>query len=157
MHHPRGQNQKTAGSPTRHESWSIMLRKKGQLSSRGSRALNRQVCAALKHDRSQRATKAAEQIEMSLKAGEPKQAWQALKGWYRQVTGKAPKPCYQCMAKKTTERVELYAKVPPPGAPIPINIEPFEVNDEASGEVELRRVVRGLQNGRASGVSGIRA
>jgi len=53
------------------------------------------------------------------------------------------------MSKQTTERVELYEKVPPPGDPIPINIEPFEINDEAPGEVELRGVVRGLQNGRA--------
>ena len=37
-----------------------MLHKKGQLSSRGSRALNRQVRAALKADRCQRASKAAE-------------------------------------------------------------------------------------------------
>ena len=59
-----------------------MLRKKGELSSRGSRVLNRQVRAALKAPRYQRASKAAEQIEMSLKAGEPKEAWRVLKGWY---------------------------------------------------------------------------
>ena len=59
---------------------------------------------------------------MSLKAGEPKEAWRVLKGWYRQCTGKAPKPCYQFMAKQTTERVELYAKVPPPRDPISINM-----------------------------------
>jgi len=48
-------------------------------------------------------------------------------------------------------------KVLPPGDPIPINIEPFTFNDEMPKDVEIREVVRGLQNGRADGVLGIRA
>jgi len=55
------------------------------------------------------------------------------------------------------ESVELYTKVQPPGDPIPINIDPFAINDEIPTDAEVREVVRGLRNGRAGGVSGIRA
>ena len=49
------------------------------------------------------------------------------------------------MAKQTTERKELYAKVSPPWHPIPINIEPFEVNDETPDEVEIRGWYEGCE------------
>ena len=61
------------------------------------------------------------------------------------------------MDKQTAERVELYERIPPPGEPIPINVEPKEVEDACPGNVELRDVVQGLRNGRAGGTSGIRA
>jgi len=61
------------------------------------------------------------------------------------------------MAKQTTERDKLYAKVSHPDDHIPINIEPFTVNTVAPEEVEIRGVVRGMRNGRAGGASGIRA
>ena len=59
--------------------------------------------------------------------------------------------------KQTKEREELYAKVPPPGDPIPINVDPFEINDAIPEDVEIRAVVRGMRNGRAGGASKIRA
>ena len=45
----------------------------------------------------------------------------------------------------------------PPGAPIPINVEPFDINDATPTETEIRAVVKGLKNGRSGGVSGIKA
>ena len=60
------------------------------------------------------------------------------------------------MGKQTAGRVELYERVPPRGEPIRINVEPKEVEDACPCDVELRDVVRGLQNGRAGGTSGIR-
>ena len=51
----------------------------------------------------------------------------------------------------------MYRKVPPSGDPIPINVEPKEVEDACPGDVELRDVVRGLRNGRAGGTTGIHA
>ena len=60
------------------------------------------------------------------------------------------------MVTETSERVELYERVPSPGDPIPINVEPKEVEDGCSGNVELRDVVWGLRNGRAGGTPGIR-
>ena len=61
------------------------------------------------------------------------------------------------MEKQTKERVDLYGKVEPPGDTIPINIEPFEINDAIPTESGNRTVVKGLRNGRAGFVSGIKA
>ena len=61
------------------------------------------------------------------------------------------------MIVQTIEREKLYAKVEPPGAPIPINVEPLNINDTTPMEAEIRAVVKGLKNGRAGGVSGIQA
>ena len=61
------------------------------------------------------------------------------------------------MGLQTKERVELYGKVPPPGDPIPINVEPFTINDEILDDVEIRGVVSPMRNSRAGGASGIRA
>eukprot|EP00985_Skeletonema_marinoi_P027216 scaffold22001_cov141-Skeletonema_marinoi.AAC.1 len=62
------------------------------------------------------------------------------------------------MEKQTDERVELYEERTPDGDPIPINIEPFDINDETPTDMELRRIVRErLKRGRAGGASQIRA
>ena len=77
--------------------------------------------------------------------------------WYAAAGDRPPKPCHETMVKQTDDRVELYERVPPPGEPIRINVEPKEVEDAYPGNVELRDAVRGLRNGRAGGTSGIRA
>ena len=69
-----------------------------------------------------------------------------LKGWCRNAEDRAPKPCYDTMAKKTAERAELYAKVQAPGAPIPINVEPFTIDDSVPKEPEIRAVVKGMRD-----------
>jgi len=106
-------------------------------------------------------TDATEAINMKLSEGDPKEAskeaWRLIKGWYQVAEDRAPKSCHQLMEQQTKERVELYTKVPPPGDPIPINIDPFEMNDEVPTDEELRGVVFGIRNGRAGGVSGIHA
>ena len=62
------------------------------------------------------------------------------------------------MERQTQERVELYGKVNPPGAPIPINVDAFDVADDAPSDGELRvAVATGLRNGRAGGASRVRA
>jgi len=144
------------------ETWRLvderaMLRAKGTLSQQKHRQLNRKVKAGLNLDRSQRATDTAEAMELELREGDSKEAWRLLKGWYQNVEDRAPKPCYHSIERQTRERVELYTKVQPPGDPIPINIDPFAINDEVPTDAEVREVVRGLRNGRAGGVSGIRA
>ena len=61
------------------------------------------------------------------------------------------------MTRQTKAREELYTKVELPGEPILINIEPYSINDETSGDSELRHVVRGMRNGPSGGMSGIYA
>ena len=80
-----------------------------------------------------------------------------MKGWFREAGDRPPKPCHETTVTQTTEKVKLYRKVPPPGDPIPINVETKEVEDVCPGNVELRNVVRGLRNGCAGGTTGIRA
>ena len=46
-----------------------------------------------------------------------------LKGWYRSAEDRQPKPCHESMVKQIKERKQLYAKVPPPGDPIPSIVE----------------------------------
>ena len=133
------------------------LRRKGMLNQQGARKLGREVKASLKSDRRQRAADTASAAEHHLQSGDPKEAWRCIKGWYRAVEDRAPKPCYEAMKKQTTEREELYAAIPPPGDSIPINVEPFEVRDDIPGDMELRAVVAGLRNGRAGGASKMRA
>ena len=67
-----------------------------------------------------------------------------MKGWYAAAGDRPPKPCHETMGNKTAERVELYEHVPPPGEPIPTNVEPKEVEGACPGDVELRDVVQGL-------------
>ena len=61
------------------------------------------------------------------------------------------------MEKQTAEREELYTRVPPPGAPLRINVDPFDVNDAIPNEAEIREAAKRLHNGRAAGASHIQA
>ncbi len=51
----------------------------------------------------------------------------------------------------------MYARVPPPGEQLPINVTPFEVPGGVPSDSEIREVVRELQNGRATGATGLQA
>ena len=92
-----------------------------------------------------------------LAGGEIQEACRMLKGWYRTAEDRAPKPCYDTMAKQTAERAELYVKVQAPGAPIPINVVPFAIYDSIPKEPEIRAVVKAMQNGRPGDASGFKA
>lgn len=97
-------------------------------------------------------------LKLALNGGELQEGWDIAKKWYRAATDRGPKPCFESMAKQTAERVELYGKVPPPGDPIPINVEPYDVEDGKPTEAEIREVVKeALKRGRAGGASLIRA
>ena len=112
--------------------------------------------ASLKQDRQRRAAKVGEEIESHLAGGDVQEAWCCVKGWYRQVSETGTKPCFATMEQQTRGQEELYARNPPPGANIPVNVEPYAINDSAPGNDEIREQVRGLRNGRASGALGIR-
>ncbi len=52
--------------------------------------------------------------------------------------------------------VELYVKVPPMGVPLPFNFPYFAVPDGVPTDDEVRKVVRGLQNGQVGGATGMK-
>jgi len=134
-----------------------VLNRKGRLSQANRRALRRQIDASLKVDRRERTRKVGETVTAHLGNGELQEAWHSIQGWYRAASDRAPKPCRQTLERQTREREELYARVPSPGDPIRINVDPKPVRDDAPTDAELRVVVRGLRNGRAGGASLMRA
>ena len=101
----------------------------------------------LQDDRRHRLAAVEASIVGHLEGGHLAEAWKFLKGWYTAAGGRLPKPCNEIMMMQTSEQVELYWKVPPPGDPIPINVEHKEVEDTCPGDVDLREVVRGLRSG----------
>jgi hypothetical protein len=60
-------------------------------------------------------------------------------------------------AKQTAKPVELYAKVPPMGAPLLFNFPYFKVPDGLPNDDKVCKVVRGLQNGQAAGATRMKA
>ena len=56
----------------------------------------------------------------------------------------------------TAERVALYIRVPPPGDSIPVEIEPFDVEDGVPDEGEIEWAVKRLHNNRDEGRSRMR-
>ena len=52
-----------------------------------------------------------------------------IQGWYKASFNRAPPPNRATLKRITAERVALYSRVPPPGDSIPVEIEPFEVED----------------------------
>ena len=51
----------------------------------------------------------------------------------------------------------MYSRVPPPGDSIPVNIEPFVVEDGVPEEGYIEWAVKRLRNNRAGGASRMRA
>jgi hypothetical protein len=106
--------------------------------------MGRQIAAGLKGDRAQRAAAAAEKIEEHMVAGEPKEAWQSLKGWYKAATDRAPKASKMSLAAQTAKRVSLYGRVASKGDPIPIHINKANIPDNIPINGELWAIVREL-------------
>jgi hypothetical protein len=61
---------------------------------------------------------AAEKIKGHLVAGEPKEAWRSLQGWYKAATDRALKVSKMSSAAQTAKPVALYGKVASKGDPL---------------------------------------
>ena len=70
---------------------------------------------------------------------------------FRQATKILPR--FHGQADSRAEGVLL--EVSPPGEPIPIKVEPFDLDDLIPEEAETRVVMAGLYNGRAGGTKGV--
>jgi hypothetical protein len=90
-------------------------------------------------------------------AGELKEAWHCLKGWYSTVEDRAPKVSHNTLVHQTEERIALYARVPSAGEMLPIIVQPFDINDNVPNDLEIREVVWKLLNGQAAGATGLQA
>ena len=79
----------------------------------------------------QQAREAGKEVETLLGSDPPlyQESWYWLKGWYRATVIHALSPAWVTLEGITAEQVELYGYVPPPGANIPISVEPFPVDN----------------------------
>ena len=80
-----------------------------------------------------------------------------LQGGYKSAVVCAPPPARATLKRITAERVALYSRVPPPGDSIPVDIEPFAVEDGVTDEGEIEWAVKRLRNNHAGGASRMRA
>jgi hypothetical protein len=144
------------------ESWQLiahraMLRRTSRLCQMGGRRLHRQIGISLHKDQADRTSRVGTMIESELMGGNVQEAFCHLKGWYWATSKMQAKPCHQTLERQTSERVDLYAQRDLPGNPLPINITPVEINDDAPSDGELQQVASKLTNGQAAGASGMRA
>ncbi len=129
----------------------------GNLPLTNTHRISRKIKSSLTADCKQHATNAASTVKSHLGNGAVKEAWRALKGWYRAAENRPPPACPEMMAKQTAKRVELYMRAPPMGTPLPFNFTYFKIPDGVPTDNEIPAVVSGLKNGRASGATGMRA
>jgi hypothetical protein len=99
----------------------------------------------------------ANEVESHLATGDCKETWRSIKSWYHSVEDCPPKPNYQWMEALMQECINLYMAETLLGALIPINVNPFAVNDNVPTDGEIQEVVKCLCNGRAGGLGGTRA
>jgi hypothetical protein len=134
-----------------------VLQQQGKLSQQAAHLIGRQIATGLKGDCAQRAAAAAEKSEEHLAAGEPKEAWRSLKCWYKAATDRTPKVSKMSLAAQTAKRIALYGRVASKGDSIPIHVNKADIPDDIPSDGELRAIVRELQNGHATGATGLQA
>ena len=123
----------------------------------GGGRLKQQINESLKKDRAAQTKRAGEEAKEALSAGDIREAFRFLQGWYRDVTKVAPKPCFQTVERQTHDRKHLYPYVPSLGDPIPVNVDPCDIEEGRPQDPEIRKRVRGLPNNRAGGAAQIQA
>ena len=121
------------------------------------RQAGRKIKASLKLDRIERARKCGERIMEHLAAGDAKEAWHSLQGWYLIAGEQQSKRCHDVMEKQTLDREKLYARVAPPGDPIPCNVPAIPVNERPPENHEIRAAAQKMSNGRTGGSGGMKA
>ena len=84
----------------------------------------------------------------------PQEAWQRLKGWYKDVFDRVPPPARATLERITAEQVKLYSYVPSPGENIPVTVKPVEVDDSVPTEDEIEEAVKKLRRNRSGGCRG---
>ncbi len=133
------------------------MHRKGHLTTYYARRMGREIKSLLAADCKQRAANAASTVKSHLSNGAMKEAWQALKGWYRLAEDRPPPASPKTMVRQTAKHVGLYARAPPIGEALPFNFPHFEISNDMPTDSEIQKVVGGLRNGRAGGATGMKA
>jgi hypothetical protein len=99
--------------------------------------MGRKIKSLLTVDCKQRAANAASTVESHLSNGAVKEAWRALKGWYRLAEDQPPPASPKTMVRQTAKRVELYARALPMGEALPFNFPHFKIPNDMPTDSEL--------------------
>ena len=121
--------------------------------------LRRMIKAGIQEDRCRRPSKAGSAVE-SLPASDTlfiQEAWICMWVWYKDAVYRTPPPDRVTITTMTTERVEIYQHVPPPGEIIPVGDILFLMDDVIPEDEEIAWEVRRLCLNRSGGPSGMRA
>ncbi len=125
------------------------LRRRGRLTTYYAQRMGRKIKSLLAADHKQRVVNVTSTVKSHLSNGAMKEAWRALKGWYRLAEDQPPPASPKTMVKQTAERVELYARAPSKGEALPFDFPHFEISDDMPKDSEIQKVVGGLRNGQA--------
>jgi hypothetical protein len=117
--------------------------------------LGRQLWRTLRRDRRVRCEKVAETIAVELEKGKIRDAFNALKGWYRAAGPLPPLPSREEIGLTRAEYKNLYQVQIPSSPPIPIHANPFAIDDSPPHEFEVIEALLKMKNGKAAGASGI--
>ncbi len=99
--------------------------------------MGRKINSVLAADCKQCAANAASTVKSHLSNSAVKEAWQALKGWYRLAEDQPLPASPETMVRQTAECVELYARAPPMGEALPFNFPHFEISDDMPTDSEI--------------------
>ena len=105
--------------------------------------MDRAIAASLKGDITWKVEEEGEEVDTLIGSDPPLhwEAWHRLKGLYRTAVDCDPPPARVTLEQITTERVDLYSYLPPPGANIPICVEPFPVYDSVPTKEDIELAV----------------
>ena len=117
--------------------------------------LKRAVNRPLK--RNQKAQCAGPKAQSFLEDGKIREAFGALKGWYRDAGPQPTKPSQEDLNMTRSEYANLFAEELPSEDPIPVHAPKFTINDEPPGEDEIVEALGTLRNNKAAGASGLTA
>jgi exonuclease III len=120
------------------------------------RRLSRSIHQSFRVDRKARAARAGAEIETALAAGHLQDSWKMMQAWYREAGDRPQLPSQGDLDAVTLERQDLYSRRQPPGEPIPVLVEPFNISDAVPSEEEIAAAVRRLHRGKAPGPSAMR-
>ena len=118
--------------------------------------LGKAICQALHQDRRRRAARASKYILTQVIARNYHEAYNALRGWYRECGGIPSKPTKGDLHRTRIDFESLYMATPSPGEPIPIHVTPFPVNDDIPSDEEIISALHQMRRRRVPGASGIR-
>jgi len=121
------------------------------------RVLKRKVQRSLKKDRAARAALAGNIAKLHLEQGNIREAFGAIKGWYRSAGPRPHKPSREDINLTRAEYANLFDEALPSEDEIPLHAPQFDIDDTPPTEGEVVTQMKKLRNNKAAGATGITA